>query len=370
MADLIASKARVLAYYLPQFHPTPENDLWWGKGFTEWNNVAGAVPLFKGHIQPRIPADLGFYDLRLPEVRDAQAEMAKDAGIEGFLYWNYWFGNGRKILEMPLNELINTGKPDFPFCLGWANHSWSSKSWNKVKSLRKDQLLIEQLYPGDKDNEDHFYAHLKAFQDKRYVRVDDRPVFLIYDPMAIPNVEGFLDAWNNLAVKNGLKGMYFIARNNGWSTEIDKLLKLGFDAVNRNGQWEAECAVKGKLSRKILNKINEKLGLSYTDIYDYAEIIKHLFNEYDAMDKVIPCILPQWDRSPRSGKLGIVYKNSTPEMFAQHVTQALEIVKKKKETSRILILKSWNEWGEGNYVEPDKAHGHGYLEVLKSKLLS
>jgi len=369
MADLRSSKARVLAYYLPQFHPTPENDLWWGKGFTEWNNVGAAVPLYRGHIQPRIPADLGYYDLRLPEVREAQAELARDAGIEGFLYWNYWFGNGRKILDMPLNELLKTGKPDFPFCLGWANHSWSSKSWNKIKSLRKDQLLMEQLYPGKKDNEDHFYAHLSAFQDKRYVRVDDRPVFLIYEPLAVPNIKAFFDTWNHLAVKNGLKGIYFIGLNKGWSSEINKLFELGFDGVNRNGQWEAECIVKGKLLRKIVNKLNEKLHLPYLDVYDYSEITKHLFNEFDAMDKVIPSILPQWDRSPRSGKLGIIYKNATPAKFAQQLEQALNIVQNKNQDSRILILKSWNEWGEGNYVEPDKANGHGYLEALKSKLL-
>lgn len=368
MNESTSVKARVLAYYLPQFHPTPENNLWWGKGFTEWNNVGSATALFKGHLQPRVPTDLGYYDLRLPEIREQQAELAKDAGIEGFLYWNYWFGNGRKMLDMPLNEVVKTGKPDFPFCLGWANHSWSSKSWNKIKSLRTDQLLMEQLYPGEKDNIEHFYAHLPAFEDSRYVRIDGKPVFLIYDPLAIPDLEAFLNCWNNLAVKNGFKGMYFIGRNNGWSAEIDKLLKIGFDAVNRNGQWEAECAVKGKLSRKIIYNLNDKFNISYIDVYDYRKITANYYNEYDNMENVIPTIIPQWDRSPRSGKKGIIYKNATPENFATHVQQALDIVEKKKPESRILILKSWNEWGEGNYMEPDKTFGHGFLDALKSKL--
>ena len=123
-------KARVIAFYLPQFHPIKENDEWWGKGFTEWTNVGKAKPLFKGHYQPRVPADLGYYDLRMPEVREAQADMAREAGIEGFMYWHYWFGNGKQILERPFNEVLSSGKPDFPFCLGWANHSWTRRTWN------------------------------------------------------------------------------------------------------------------------------------------------------------------------------------------------------------------------------------------------
>jgi hypothetical protein len=370
MSDLIKRRARVLAYYLPQFHPVPENNMWWGQGFTEWNNVASAKPLFRGHDQPRIPADLGFYDLRIPEVRQAQAAMAEEAGIEGFLYWNYWFGNGRKILEMPLNELLKTGKPNFPFCLGWANHSWSSKSWNKVKSLRKSQLLIEQLYPGEKDNENHFFAYLNAFHDKRYVQIDNKPAFLIYDPLAIPNLSLFIEQWNNLAIKNGLNGIHFIGMNNGWSSGIDKLLKAGFDSVNRNGQWEAECKVNGSFTRKIKNKLSEKLNISVIDAYEFSKIIKHYYNEYDSKENVIPTIIPQWDRSPRAGKKGVLYTNSSPKLFSEHIEQALQIVSNKKAESRILILKSWNEWGEGNYVEPDKSNGHGYLEVLKNKILS
>ena len=152
-------KARVIAFYLPQFHPIPENDRWWGKGFTEWTNVGKAKPLFKGHYQPRVPADLGYYDLRMPEVREAQAKMAREAGIEGFCYWHYWFGNGKKLLERPFQEVLSSGKPDFPFCLGWANHSWTNKSWEAGTKRIKESTLVEMVY-NKEEYVKHFYEVL------------------------------------------------------------------------------------------------------------------------------------------------------------------------------------------------------------------
>ena len=161
------ANARVIALYLPQFHPIPENDKWWGPGFTEWMNVVKGKPLFKGHVQPKIPADLGFYDLRLPETREAQAQLAREAGIEGFCYYHYWFG-GKQLLERPFNEVLSSGKPDFPFCLCWANHSWSNKTWNRKSNLQANSMLIEQTYPGDEDDREHFMNVLPAFKDKRF----------------------------------------------------------------------------------------------------------------------------------------------------------------------------------------------------------
>lgn len=360
-------KAKVLAYYLPQFHPIPENDQWWGKGFTEWTNVGSAVARFKGHLQPRVPTDLGYYDLRLPEVREQQADMARDAGVEGFMYWHYYFGGGKRLLEMPINEVIRTAKPDFPFCLGWANHSWSSQSWDQSKSKNTDQTLMTQEYPGEKDHIEHFHSLLPAFTDRRYIRIHNKPVFLIYDGLDIPEVQKFLELWNNLAVKNGLNGIYFIARVGAPSSSIDTLLNLGFDAVNRHGQFEAERKVKSETFTDLKWRIIQKLGGKVADIYDYSDIIKNIFNEYDSRPNVIPTLLPQWDRSPRR-KNSTIYKNSTPERFSEHIQNALDIVSKKDEESRILILKSWNEWGEGNYVEPDKHFGHGYLNALKERI--
>ena len=172
-------KARVIAFYLPQYHPVPENDKYWGKGFTEWTNVTKAKPLFKGHYQPKLPADLGFYDLRLPIVRDQQAEMAREAGVEGFMYWHYWFGNGKMVLQDIFEEVLKSGKPDFPFCLGWANHSWSNKTWTKGEKYQKDVEIFKQTYPGEEDYIKHFNYCLSAFKDKRYITVDGKPLYVI-----------------------------------------------------------------------------------------------------------------------------------------------------------------------------------------------
>ncbi|MSL46583.1 lipopolysaccharide biosynthesis protein, partial [Escherichia coli] len=222
-------KARVIAFYLPQFHPTPENDKWWGKGFTEWTNVGKAKPLFKGHYQPRVPADLGYYDLRMPEIREAQAEMAREAGIEGFCYWHYWFGNGRQILESPFNEVLTSGKPDFPFCLGWANESWTNKSWEAGTHKVKETILLEQIY-NKTDHEKHFMALLSAFRDKRYITVDGKPLFLIFKPLNIPDVTSFITLWQNMAKENGLKGIYFV----GIRQNMDSFSNIISDFRNKN----------------------------------------------------------------------------------------------------------------------------------------
>ena len=187
------SKVRLIAFYFPQFHPIPENDKWWGKGFTEWTNVAKAKPLFRGHYQPHVPADLGFYDLRLPEIRQQQADMAREAGIEGFCYWHYWMGGGRLLLERPFQEVLKTGAPDFPFCLGWANHSWTTKTWEKGKSFTSESMIFEQLYPGVEDYINHFFDVLPAFKDKRYITVDNKPLFVVFDPESFNDSKLFID---------------------------------------------------------------------------------------------------------------------------------------------------------------------------------
>jgi len=359
--------AKLIAYYLPQFHPIPENDLWWGKGYTEWTNVGKARPLFRGHYQPRIPADLGYYDLRLADVREKQAELAKDAGVYGFMYWHYWFGNGKRVLEMPLNEVISSGKPDFPFCLGWANHSWRSDLWKSNDKIfqKNSNMIFEQIYPGVKDYIDHFYSMLPAFTDDRYIKVNNKLLFLVYNPLEIPDCKLFIETWNNLAIKNGLDGFHFIGQSRGWSSEVEDILSLGFEAVNRNSQWEAECKVKGKYTRILIAKFLEKVGGINLDTYEYEEIVNNLFNKYDELENVYPTVIPQWDRSPRSGKQAIIYKNSTPEKFQTHLLRAIEIIKNKSEENKIIFLKSWNEWGEGNYVEPDLRFGHEYLNSVK-----
>ncbi len=384
------TKARVIAYYLPQYHPIPENDKWWGKGFTEWTNVGKARPLFRGHYQPRVPADLGYYDLRMPEVREAQANMAREAGIEGFCYWHYWFGNDRKLLERPFEEVVKTGKPDFPFCLGWANHSWSNKSWSVKSKMSESTILMEQRYPGKKDNEDHFYNFIDAFQDERYLKYNGKLIFVLFDPFDIPNFKEFKEQWNNLAIKNGMEGFHFIGITHNLtgfkyingikkyrlfqgnvpsSYYYQQVLDLGFDAVNSRGLFRAEAASKSYFFKIFNYAVNKVFDGIKVDKYEYKKIIKHLYVKEDLWENVYPTIIPNWDRSPRSGKNAKIWHGSTPELFGRGVDNALNVVKNKKEDNKILFLKSWNEWAEGNYMEPDIVFGKAYLDVLKRKIL-
>ena len=199
---------KFIAFYLPQFHPIPENDKWWGKGFTEWTNVTQAKPLFKGHHQPNLPRDLGFYDLRMEESRIDQAELAQKNGLSGFCYWHYWFGGGKQILEKPINEVLRSKKPNFPFCLGWANHSWTG-----IWENEPDKCLVEQTYPGEEDDRNHFKYLVKAFRDKRYIRVNGKPLFIIFKPNDVPNLKNKIDLWNEMALNYKLKGIYVLGIN-------------------------------------------------------------------------------------------------------------------------------------------------------------
>lgn len=358
-------KARVIAYYLPQYHPTPDNDKWWGKGFTEWTNVAKARPLFKGHYQPKIPADLGFYDLRLQDVREAQAKMAMDAGIEGFCYYHYWFGDGKQQLEAPFNEVVSSGKPDFPFCLCWANHSWYAKTWHYDNSLNEKKLLIEQKYLGTKDNEKHFYELLPAFKDKRYMKIEDRLIFTIYMPLAFDGVNEFLTEWNNLAIQNGVNGFYFIGYTLDPEKEYTAIVNKGFDAVN-------SCKLSKFFQHENhFNNLYKRVLARYLKIPNrtkYSSAMRYFIGDIEKVDNVFPSLIPNWDHTPRSGPGGYLLTESTPAEFEKHVIQVMKIIEKKPEESRICFLKSWNEWGEGNYVEPDLKYGTGYLSVLKNVL--
>ena len=358
-------KVRIIAYYLPQFHPIPENDEWWGKGFTEWTNVGKARPLFRGHYQPRVPADLGYYDLRMPEVREAQAEMAREAGIEGFCYWHYWFGNGRQLLENPFNEVLKNGKPDFPFCLGWANESWMAKQW--CKNVNKDKILIEQLYPGFDDEVMHFNYLLKAIKDHRYIQIEGRPVFLIYRPELIPNLNDFVNHWNQLAKENGfINGLYFIGRYTNHS-DFNSILAEGMDAVT-TARSNAGELITSRYQHVFLSLKNILLRRPIRTM-DYSRIYNKLVKkEEDSRENFFPSILSGWDHSPRSGKKTTILHGFTPEYFSKHIKQVLDVVKTKKIENQIIFLKSWNEWAEGNYIEPDIVYGNGYLNALKETL--
>lgn len=349
---------RFIAFYLPQFHPTPENNEWWGPGFTEWVNVAKARPLFRGHKQPHIPADLGFYDLRVPEIRNSQAQLAAEAGIEGFCYWHYWMGGGKKLLNMPFDELVRTKEPNFPFCLAWANHSWYKKSWD-LKA--KDKLLIEQTYPGVDDYKDHFFDLLPAFKDERYIKVKNKLFFIIYDPMSFTDIGTFIKVWRDLAEENGLNDFYFVATDFD-SRNKNRILKMGFDAIYNNDTYNIHHHLN-KIQKSWLYILRR--FFHYPTVFKYKDAIKYMVIDDCKNNGVIPMIVPNWDHSPRSGTKGIILQDSTPELFEKIARRAINIVKDKPEEEQVVLIKSWNEWGEGNYMEPDIEFGHGYLNALK-----
>lgn len=367
MLKMKKRKARVIAFYLPQYHPIPENDKWWGDGFTEWTNLRKAKPLFDGHYQPRVPTELGYYDLRNAEVREAQAKMAMDAGVEGFMYWHYWFGNGKRLLEKPFTEVLKTGKPEFPFCLGWANHSWYAKNWNSSDVNGKDKLLIEQTYPGDKDVREHFFELLNAFHDSRYIKIKNKPIFMIYAPEKVKDLTQFIHTWQNLAKENGLDGIYFIGQAK--NSDCSKILNLGFDGICRAGIGDAHDKIRGKYINKIIWRLQRITKFSPLDKYNYSDIVKNLLEPtLDSVENIFPCVVPNFDHSPRSGRHGLIYVNSTPALFRKMLKKTIAIVSNKKEDNRVIFLRSWNEWGEGNYVEPDQLYGRGYLEVMKEEI--
>jgi hypothetical protein len=362
---------RLIAFYLPQYHPIPENDKWWGKGFTEWTNVAKAKPLFKGHNQPNIPSDLGFYDLRIPEVRTLQADLARKHGIEGFCYWHYWFGNGRQLLERPFTEVVKSGRPNFPFCLGWANDSWSG-IWHGCP----DRILIEQKYPGRKDEEMHFYTLLDSFHDDRYIKINEKPVFFIYKPHKLPEPNRFLDHWRELSIKSGLKGVFFIGnsefsswnlKENGFDAFVFHSPGIVFQRLSRRPIYSAKKRLKNLIKRNPYGLYNQPLK---PIVYSYEDFIKHATPDLHQGFMQFPCVIPNWDNTPRSGINGIVLKNSTPELFRIHLKNAIKQVADRYFDKRIVFLKSWNEWAEGNYLEPDQRYGRAYLEIVRDEVFA
>jgi len=372
-----AAKARLIACYLPQFHPIPENDAWWGKGFTEWTNVAKSKPLYQGHYQPIIPADLGFYDLRVAESRIAQADLAQRHGIEGFLYWHYWFG-GKKLLEKPFTEVLKSGAPDFPFCLGWANESWTG-IWHGSPN----KMLMEQSYPGKKDEESHFYHVLEAFCDERYITVEGKPVFYIYSPHKHPDSRAFIDHWQELALKEGLKGIYFIGNgrvaehcNDGYDGLVQPNPGMTFAKLRNPPVGESYDvyrrlaeAEKGALWKKLFKQHYPAPTKGNPTVFRYEDFIQHALPGLAADFDEYPCVLPNWDNTARCGRRAHILHGSTPELFRKHLRQAVDQVINRPPEKRIVFVKSWNEWAEGNCLEPDMKFGKGYLEACREEIL-
>lgn len=358
-----ARRFRAIALYLPQFHPIPENDLWWGRGFTEWTNTAKAKPLFRGHYQPHVPADLGFYDLRVPETRVAQADLARSAGIEGFCYYHYWFG-GRRILERPFREVLESGSPDFPFCLCWAN-----KTWTGIWYGAPDQILIEQTYPGEEDHRAHFESILPALRDPRYIRVERKPVFVVYSPHDFPSVAAFTRLWRALARDAGLPGLFLVAMSNQplWSPS-----EYGFDAKVITPALEHYPWISRRRPVKWLRQriaIRRRLPA----INPYKELVetfeRRLREEQVAATRgygLYPSVIHSWDNTPRSASNGVVLTGATPSLYQVHLDASRKAIEHEPNERRIMFLKSWNEWAEGNHLEPDLRDGHVWLDTLRS----
>jgi hypothetical protein len=360
-----ASQIKSLALYLPQYHPIPENDKWWGKGFTEWTNVTKAKPLFEDHWQPRLPADLGFYDLRVPEVRQAQADIARQYGIYGFCYWHYWFG-GKQVIELPFTEVVQSGQPDFPFCIAWANQSWTG-TWH---GLSNKKVLIEQTYPGLDDHYRHFYALLDAFRDPRYIEVNGKKLVFIFRPMDIPEPQKFTDYWQHLAVKERLKGLHFVGMHmkHDWNPA-----QFGYNAMVQywvNRDQLSHRNLLDKLTNRFFKKTpvqrwtagkNSPLKVSYPQYVAG-------FSPGSLRNDEYPMVYTDWDNTPRSGRDGWLFRDFSPAMFEELCYKAFEATANKPEEEKIIILKSWNEWAEGNYMEPDQRYGHAYLQAFDNAL--
>jgi hypothetical protein len=343
----------VIAHYLPQFHPIPENDEWWGKGFTEWTNVAKARPLFRGHVQPHLPADLGFYDLRVPEVREAQAALARRYGVTAFCYWHYWFG-GKRLLERPFDEVVASGSPDLPFCVAWANQTWSG-IWHGAP----DRILIEQTYPGPEDEARHFAYLLDAFRDERYLRIDGRPVMFLYKPGELPEPARFVERWQSMARDAGLEGLYLIAGLG--ETDYPTYKEDGYDAgVYYQFPFGYDLGVRIRDSLMARGHMEGPKRSPYRDTF--PEIPPGLSGP------VFPCVYPNWDNTPRSGRGGVVATGATPGRFGASVRRALEVARTLPEGEQVLVIKSWNEWAEGNYLEPDREVGRARLAALRAEL--
>ena len=352
-------KPQILALYLPQFHPFPENEEWWGKGFTEWTNVGKARPLFKGHYQPRVPADLGYYDLRLPIVREQQVELAKEAGVTAFCYWHYWFA-GRRLMESIFQDVLDSGKPDFPFCLAWANHTW--RAVGCTAGNESPDILMEQTYPGIEDAKSHMEFLLKAFRDPRYVKIEGKPFLFIYDPVQLPTI--YVETFKKMAIEAGFPGLYLVANIGDSSIKPEEMIGRGYDAVTYCGIL-GHSKKKETFVDKVIKNIKSIIYNQPKNLHDYNDVITHYFTEVDKKEYVIPQIFPNWDHSPRGGYKTIIIKNSTPNLFAVHAQEAFELIKNKNPEHQIIMLKSWNEWAEGNYMEPDLRYGKGYIEALR-----
>lgn len=341
------TRARVVAFYLPQFHPIPENDAWWGPGFTEWRNVAAARPLFDGHEQPHVPGRLGYYDLRVPEVREAQAELAAAHGVEAFCYWHYWF-RGKRLLGRPLDDVLASGRPDHGFCLAWANESWT-RTW-----LGDGKQILQSQDYSPEDDLRHARWLAEAFADPRYLRVFDRPVFLIYRPADLPSPERTTDVLRSESVRLALAEPLLLG--------VTSHSNLDYSTRGFDGTVAFEPMLGMTPETDALRVSGNASGVT---IYDYDEARRRM-PLITSTRPVYRTIVVSWDNSPRRGKRAIVFVNSGPERFRAGLQELVAGVEDQPFEERLVFVNAWNEWAEGTHLEPDRRHGTGYLEAVRS----
>ena len=353
---------RLIAFYLPQFHPIPENDAWWGKGFTEWRNVALARPLFPGHYQPHLPADLGFYDLRLADTRESQARMAREYGIHGFCYYHYWF-NGKRLLEQPFNAVLHSGTPDLPFCLCWANENWTRR-WDGMDN----EILAHQEYSIE-DDIAHIRSLVPAFKDARYIRVDGKPVFLVYRVNSLPDPQATAQAWRAEALAAGLPGIYLASVASLPKLHFDPR-SIGFDAsIDFQPDWGKLSYPKMTLRKRLRRRFIPDSPEFKHIVRDYEWFANWMMAQPDPDYAEIPCVMPGWDNSARR-KIGAnIFKSATPEVYGRWLKNAIVKAERRfKGAERIVFINAWNEWAEGAHLEPDLRWGRRYLEETRAAM--
>lgn len=357
---------KVLAFYLPQFHTFPENDLWWGKGFTEWTNTKKSVPNFKGHYQPHTPLGQNYYDLEKdPDIISSQVVMAKKYGIDGFCFYHYWFANGKKLMEKPIEKVLEDSSLDISFCLCWANENWSRR-WDGSDC----QILIEQDYGNKQGMVNHFYYVKKFFDDKRYIRDDKgRPVFIIYKPQLISNLDDLMNLWNVLAIQEGFSGICFVCQFPQVDTKIESKFAyhIDFEPIATTGYVSSNFVQSLKNNpiytfEVIFSKIMQSIGVRSYKKYSYKNAIEASIKR--KMDKKTWLgAFPGWDNTARRGKNAIIYDKGAPELFEYYVKSQLQKSISVGQEG-IVFVNAWNEWAEGAHLEPDEKFKYAYLQAL------
>lgn len=343
---------RLIAFYLPQYHPIPENDQWWGEGFTEWTNVTKARANFSDHYQPHVPADLGYYDLRVPEVRRRQAELAGNYGVHGFCYYYYWF-NGKRLLNRPLDEILASGEPDFPFCVCWANENWT-RTWDG----REHDVLIAQAYSAE-DDDRFIRSLLPVLADKRYIRVNDKPLLLVYKPSLLPDALRTTRVWRNVCIRSGIGEICLacVQNLNGYSPVVDPR-SLGFDAAIEFPPLGAGVPSPTQPE----GTVAEFKGR----FYDYWRTALGFMSVPVPAFPYFRGVMPAWDNTARRQHTAHIYIGGDPEKYAEWLRYAVDwTIREKAGSERVVFINAWNEWGEGNHLEPDQKYGLAYLEATR-----